>query len=365
MMWMRYAVDRSTYAPYTVKTDLDYYSDLRKRYSLYIKSLQKWDADEASIRIVRKYSDKVCEAIRDYYKGNISSCHMKIENLVKGCSDNAIADSPLYSSKAFPGSYGSEIQFFRARTCEEARIFFPKEMLHLPFSMRGKSGNYRFSIPGVTSLYLSTSSYGCWIEMGRPSEHDFNVSPVILDGNQRIFNLAVMTRDGSFLNDGEVERVHCWLKLIVLMMATSYRVEEKDRSFKSEYIIPQSIMLACRKLGYDGVAYYSKQVDDEMFSIAAINLALFTDYRIGKEYGSICEHIKVDQSMNYELFRQLNEAAKYKHYDLRVANTKWLMNIGNYSRQYTYRDTEFYRFDQHLFATWKERDSIDWGNALV
>lgn len=80
-------------------------------------------------------------------------------------------------------------------------------MLHHPFKLRGKTGNYRFSIPGVTSLYLANSSYGCWIEMGRPSEHDFNVSPFVLDGTQRIFNLAVMTRHIFQLKSDD--DVHC------------------------------------------------------------------------------------------------------------------------------------------------------------
>lgn len=65
-------------------------------------------------------------------------------------------------------------------------------MLHLPFPMRGKTGNYRFSIPGIPSLYLGNSSYACWLELGRPAEYKFNVSPVVLDGSQKIFNLAVM-----------------------------------------------------------------------------------------------------------------------------------------------------------------------------
>ena len=37
-------------------------------------------------------------------------------------------------------------------------------------------------------------------------------------------------------------------------------------------------MMACKNLGYDGVAYYSKRVSDEVFSLCAINLALFVNY---------------------------------------------------------------------------------------
>lgn len=59
----------------------------------------------------------------------------------------------------------------------------------------------------------------------------------------------------------------------MLDIATSYRVKEVNRTFKSEYIISQSIMMACKKLGYSGVAYYSKRVDDIAFARCAINLA--------------------------------------------------------------------------------------------
>lgn len=151
-------------------------------------------------------------------------------------------------------------------------------MLHLPKTLRGKTGNYRFSIPGMPSLYLGNTSYVCWLETGKPSAHDFYVSPVIVDSSLRIFNLAVMTRNIINLKNLDKDTVHCWLKLIVLMIATSYVIKEENRTFKSEYIVSQSIMLACKNLGLDGVAYFSKRIEDEIFGFCAINLALFAPY---------------------------------------------------------------------------------------
>lgn len=362
--WILFFSEKDIQAPFSVDTDADYYDDLRKRLTSFVTILKKASADEESIVIAEKYSDKVCEALRDYYHGSISSCHQKIQNLVKNCCDNKLAVASLKDSRAFPGERGSEIQFFRARLSDTAQTFNAKEMLHHPFKLRGKTGNYRFSIPGVTSLYLANSSYGCWIELGRPSEHDFNVSPFVLDEKQKIFNLAVMTRHIYQLHNDD--DVHCWIKLLVLMIATSYRVTEKNRVFKSEYIVSQSIMLACKKLGFDGVAYFSKRVESELFAVNAINLALFADYRKGQEYAEICEHMMVDESLNYQLFRQLTPAAINRHYDLRSVKTGLITNIGNFKHQYSYKDTEFYRFDEHLFARWKEKENkeIDWGNAL-
>ena len=364
MSWITRFNDKEFHAPYKVAKESDYYDDLRRRLTHFINKLKEADADEESIRIAKNYSEKVCESIRDYNNGNISSSHQKIENLIKKCNNHKLAVEYVNNSRAFPGKKGSEIQFYRARKEVDAVSLKQMDMLHIPFSFRGKSGNYRFSIPGVTSLYLANTSYGCWIEMGKPSEHDFYVSPVVLDGKQRIFNLAVATRILYELNDGSIDFVHCWVKLLILMMATSYKIEEGNRSFKSEYIVSQSIMLACKKCGYDGVAYFSKQVEDELFAFSAVNLALFVNYRKRKEYGEICEHIKVDEPLNYQLYRQLRESIKFNDYQMRIDGARTPVNINGYTRPYSYKEMEFYRYDKHLFARWLDKDMIIWGNAL-
>lgn len=285
---------------------------------------------------------------------------------MKDCSDNELAVSNLINSNAFPGIKGTEIQLFRARLSDDVHTYKTEEMLHLPFSMRGKTGNYRFSIPGIPSLYLGNSSYACWLELSRPAEYKFNVSPVLLDGSQKIFNLAVMSRNWINLDELEETDVHCWLKLLILMMATSYTVREENRIFKSEYIISQSVMLACKELGYDGVAYFSKRVSDEIFAYAAINLALFAPYQQKKNYSAICEHIKIDESFNFSMYKQLGRLNRECTYDLRLGRTGLITNIGEYrkERQFQYVTTEFAAFDRFLFATWTDKETIDWGNAV-
>lgn len=364
--WVVNFIVKELYAPYVVEKDNDYYKDLAKKYKILHEAAKKAGADEKSIEIIKKYSQKVKESVRLYYNGNLSKAHTIIKNLIKGCGDNSFAVNTVLNSHAFPGDIGKEIQFFRARLSNDIITYKAKDMLHLPLSMRGKTGNYRFSIPGIPSLYLGNSSYACWLELGCPPEYKLNVAPVVLEGNQKIFNLAVMTRDLGYLNDLEKRKVHCWIKLLILMMATSYIVKEEERIFKSEYIVSQSIMLACKELGYDGVAYFSKRVNDEIFAYAAINLALFAPYQRGKDYSNICEHIKIDESFNFSMYKQLGHSDRNCTYELRIANTGRKTKIGEYrkGRQFRYITTEFAAFDKFLFATWTEKNTIDWGNAL-
>ena len=101
-----------------------------------------------------------------------------------------------------------------------------------------------------------------------------------------------------------------------------------------------------------------------MFALCAINLALFVDY--GKE-SSILNHLKMDDSFNYAIYKQLDASLKYKEYDLRSTRTGFITNIGSYARQYPYRETDFFSFDQFLFTTWRDRldsqgkDQVEWG----
>lgn len=356
---------RDLYAPFIIEKDNDYLNDLKKKYEIVLRQAVNAGADEESQKIIRKYKNKIIESINCYYCADIAKSNTIIYNLLKDIGDDPFAVNTLENSCAFPGIHGQELQLFRSRTGNPSKAFTAKEMSILPLSLRSKSGNYRFSIPGNPSLYLANSSYGCWIETGFPSEIDFNVSPVLLDGTQKIFNLAVTIRDFHHMNEFEADRVHCWLKLYMLSIATSYRIKEEGRTFKSEYVVSQAIMMACKKLGYDGVAYYSKRVDDEIFALCAINLALFSNY--GKKSNSLEKHMKIDDSFNYFLFTQLNVSLKYREYPLRSVSTGFITNIGGYDRQYPYREVSFYEFDQFLFSTWvnkpgdRAKDKVSWG----
>lgn len=357
-------LEKNLWAPYSVKKDIDYYDDLCKKYNSLYKDAMTSGADADSLKIIKKYSEKIRKAIRNYYAGKISNSHRILQNLVRDVMDNSLAVSPINDSYAFLRA-SAEIQFFRARVNEKVTSYAPKDMLHVPFSMRGKASNNRFSIPGIPSLYLCNSSYACWLEMGCPPDYKFNVSPFLLDGSQRVLNLAVATRKQFFLDEWDEERVHCWLKLIMLMIATSYTIEEDNRAFKSEYIISQSLSLASKELGLDGVIYYSKRVDDEAFANAAKCVALFTDYKKGKEYSEICKRIKVNDSYNFALYKHLGQVDRNPEYEFyALAKTGEAVNIGTYKRQFSYAGTEFCAFDKFLFATWKDKDDIDYGNAL-
>ena len=366
LTWMENGfICKDLYAPFILEKDFDYFDDLKKKYKLVIQQAEGAGADDDSLKILSEFKSKILKALKCYYKADIEKCNKIIRNLIKDVGKDSFAVNTLDKSYAFPGGLGTELQLFRCRKGNPSNAYQAKDMLHLPQKLREKSGNYRFSIPGNPSLYLANSSYGCWIETGFPSENEFNVSPVLMDGTQKILNLVISIRDFHALNGFEDRRVHCWLKLYMLTIATSYRIKEADRTFKSEYIISQSIMMACKRLGYDGVAYYSKRVNDEIFVLCAINLALFVDYE--GNYSKIVEHMKMDDAFNFGLYKQLCASLTYKNYELRSIRSGFITNIGNYDRQNPYTETKFFDFDKYMFTSWRDKpngkgkDQIPWG----
>ena len=55
---------------------------------------------------------------------------------------------------------------------------------------------------------------------------------------------------------------------------------------------------------------------------------------------------------------------------MRSTHTGFTTNIGNYDRQYPYRETQFFDFDKFLFTSWRDKpngkgkDEIPWGISI-
>ena len=205
--WMSVLEDNELIIPCRINWDCDYFPILKKNFTFLIDGLKLHNAPECLIKISENYISDILSAIDCYYKGNIIKSHSIIANLIDDCcADNEYAITNINDSIAFPyvtEPAKSEVQFFRARLNESVEDYPAKEMLHIPFINRSIVKSERFSIPGLPSLYLGNTSYVCWLEMGRPADFRFNVSPVLLDNSQKIFNLTVTLQ--NFYNAIDLE----------------------------------------------------------------------------------------------------------------------------------------------------------------
>jgi hypothetical protein len=155
-------------------------------------------------------------------------------------------------------------------------------MFHPPFQLRHKVKTQRYSIPGYPSLYLGSSLYICWEEMGRPPFDkvfsvrletarplrvlDFGYAPRIIADIIRPLvttNAAVPTAP-----DLRLQAVTFW----PLVAACSVRVLYRDEAFKPEYIIPQLLLQYVKEDTHnnniDGIRYFSTHFGNPAGSLA-------------------------------------------------------------------------------------------------
>ena len=362
--------------PFTVKRDNEYFPQLKEMLFNLVSEIESNGAEKQIVDATRDYVEKVTRSIELYYQGNLVDAQLIVNEMITEFGEVAPAVTDINGSIAFPGGGPdySEVQFFRARLSENVVEFSANEMLHIPFNMRHVVKSERFSIPGLPCLYLGNSSYVCWVEMGCPADHRFNVAPVILDNSQKVLNLTVtisslyaFKEEVHNMSEEEADKhVIDLLRLMILTFCTSYKVTEGNRNFKSEYIMPQMIMLACKSSNLDGITYYSKQIPYESFACTVgVNLVLFATYNGEELLSSICDHLDIGTAFNFAMFKQLLPCQMYKEYNLRIMSSPYINNVGTQSHWFPYRETQFFEFDKYLFANWSRTKSFEEALSLL
>lgn len=355
--------------PISIKEDCKYYPVLENKLTVLSEMLAQDHAPEAIQTKVKNISDCILDSMQLYYRGSIDDAQRKIYSLIKDISKRPLAISDIQDSVSLSklenfiddSKKPETVRLFHARLSDKVVDYSSADMLHIPFSLRDRMRPQRFSIPGLPCYYLSTTSLCCWYEMGRPPENQFNVSAIQLDGKFRILNLGISSQHfvdyERFMREGKIQEefdnpdsiffsLFC---LRVLAIATSFRVNRSDENapFKSEYVISQLIMLAAKKLAYDGLAYLSKRYRHDTVSIPFFaNLALFAPYDGEEKYSKMIDRIKLSEPINYSAYKQ-------KRQDLLMVDPYGVID--------SYYNTVFYLFDDYLWHM--PRRAVEIGNG--
>ena len=101
------------------------------------------------------------------------------------------------------------------------------------------------------------------------------------------------------------------LKLLPIVFATSFSVNNEYRQEKYEYIIPQLIMQALSELNIDGVAYLSKQGKNDFQYPQGVNLAIpVLDISYEKEYGEVCNKFIITEPKGFKEYLESQTQSK-------------------------------------------------------
>jgi hypothetical protein len=188
---------------------------------------------EHDTEIVQEVSQGVISALKEFYKGKHGLAFSKLKQSIE--SKSAISPALKNIDKIPIGS-----SFYRARVIEDSRLRPMSEFFHIPFNMREKVGNQRFSIQGFPCIYVGTSVYVCWLEMGCPPLDKFQVCRIEANSDLALFDYSIRDFDQVY-NDLFYPTLD-FIRIWPLVAASMIRVKSKEANFKEEYIIPQLLM---------------------------------------------------------------------------------------------------------------------------
>ncbi len=374
--------------PIVVDKDNDYAKrliEVLENYYDYMNGKIAFNDEIDLIKEIRFNTKRIIGAVESYFSGDIGNAKKLIKKVLKQyeLDDKNFFVSELDKSYAFRGAAPfrdlhannyvdtykkmneEPLSFYKAR---KGRVEERIDMLHIPFDKRGLIASQRFSIAGVPCIYLGTTSYVCWNELGKPDSKDFNVCAYRFNekGKKlRVLNLVISEPliNGVFnrglQNEESTEKKLQieMLKIFPLVIATSFTVLEEGRSFKSEYVIPQLIMHCLKELNIDGVAYLSKKGKDDFQYPHGVNLALPVFERNKYEkYGAICDCFELSEPINYGSFSSeknldngetsyINTIYKKFH---EVGGENFMAKVNYNDRMTFYGNIKFAHFDNYL-----------------
>ena len=288
------------------------------------------DVDE--VKEIGKTCDKLKDIITSEYQGLHSTAFYRLSNLLRGKNGlPALSDSiMMYTFKT------DEKPLYRMREIEKRQDLSYKGLFHIPINKRGIVKTNRYSSPGYPCLYLGTSIYACWEELGRPPMNKSMVARLANGVDLHLIDLRIPTFDEF------EEHYKAYMKAFPLIIACSVKVKEPDANYKPEYAIPQLMMEyvinnnVYRKTNIPIAGIYYTSVfrnDDYGFSIDKFeNMAIPVQRPLSsKKYcNKLCEIFMMTRATCDEMEQNRSGGYIRWDYDEKNSTMRYHGNIGEY-----------------------------------
>ncbi len=254
--------------------DLPYSNDvwgierlLKEKFNIFIKELKEFNQVhysenmENTIEDIKISTEGIISAIHKYLLGDITGACITFNNVVEK-SEFAIKRISEYYGKYVLRTY------YRARLRSDKKENFDKkeDFFHIPFESRHLVKNQRYSVSGFPCMYLGTTPYTCYEELGRPKAQDMYFTKIEIPKDYNLITIGLLPYElkkhlCDQNNADNEEIIINYLKMIPIIMACSVKVDvsKKKGVFKEEYIVPQLITqwLITSDRSFDGILYFS------------------------------------------------------------------------------------------------------------
>lgn len=259
------------FLPVEVSSGNKVYPTLFALWQEYIKFLKRTPELSDCISEAEFQIEQLKKCVDSYFTGNFYAADKAIKTILTRISqsENSSIITNLFDLYIDNESH----QWFRARQGASTDNFMRNDMKHVPYSLREKVGNTRYSISGIPCLYLGNSIYACYREIKKPIDDQMWINRYVPQQPIRLLNLSITAFElvnatvfirGLTNNSFTEEKYDNFIKEFfanwVLQSACSVYVNRTSiPSFNEEYIIPQRLMIMLKKYNLDGIMYFTAQ----------------------------------------------------------------------------------------------------------
>jgi hypothetical protein len=311
-----------------------YRVDLEKRLNALISqilNMQNTNTEHSKylmekINEIKKVNNHLIKTLDEYLTGSAGKAYSEIDSILSSDFIQGHMNKIIRSMASYPSNYptpaGKFNDLYRIRV-SNTPIKKRKEMFHIPFESRHLVSNQRFSIAGVPCLYLGSSLYVCWEEMGTPNLNKLYLSRVECKSDIKIldlsYSLETMKKNvmDDFLgeNQDDDEKL-AKLVFLPIRMACSYNRAHASASFHEEYIIPSLILQWISKSGQDisGIAYLSTRINQIKNNYKGINFVFPPDTKSVKGKG-YCDKLSDIFEISKPVSWQLLDTYESSHFN--------------------------------------------------
>lgn len=305
--------------------------------------------DSSELNKLDSIVDAIKSSITEYYNGHPAGAYIILE---KGLYNLHGEIGKLISRSSSP--------LFRLRLSDGySNEYSQEEMFHIPFEMRTLVASQRYSIPGLPSIYLGSSIYVCWEELGRPSFNNINVSMYESEEPLRVIDFSyspsyiaefARSSEAEEYPDSALKELNQYFIIWPLIATCSVRVRIKNNTFKPEYILPQLVLQYVTKSDHniDGVKYLSVNNNSSKTSTDLLHNYVFPVKTINST--GVCEVLKDKFKLTKGIPWQIFDIHKNTLRGLPAGESD--MHLLNISFEDTpnlpYGSTDFGRFERFL-----------------
>ncbi len=316
---------------------------------------------------------KILRAIDYYLDGNAGKAYDEIENLmnltiVQKALDFMTSDLETYQSNFHDDDCNDHVDkhfsfkksLYRVRQ-SECQLSKRQDIFHIPFGQRHLVKTQRYSIAGLPCLYLGSSLYVCWQEMGRPNLDNLYLSRYRVSSSRKInvlnfaysletlkdkINMPSMLFDEGMTENEEQALFVMW----PILAACSFNVQFPDSSFCIEYIFPNLLLQwISKETKISGVMYLSTKTTQIRDKGLEVNFVFPpTQNSIKNDF---CEDLrntfKWSRPISWQILNTLEDVPSEDVYS-------YVSKIDNVEKQITinYATTTFYKMEYklHMYA---------------